>query len=83
MPPSHIPQSNLIDRLHYPLVAADLVQPDSAQPLQLGCVELDFEDLSAFEQVRDQYSGLGIKFAGAIAFNLLTLRFCLVLAQLC
>ncbi|NJL35528.1 MAG: hypothetical protein HC899_01360 [Leptolyngbyaceae cyanobacterium SM1_4_3] len=69
MPPSHIPQSNLIDRLHYPLVAADLVQPDSAQPLQLGCVELDFEDLSAFEQVRDQYSGLGIKFAGAIALQ--------------
>lgn len=69
MPPSHTPQSNLISRLHCPTVSIGLIQPEPAQPLQLGRVELDFEDLSAFEQVRDQYSGLGIKFAGAIALQ--------------
>jgi hypothetical protein len=45
------------------------MQPDLAQPLQAGFVELDFENLSAFEQVRDQYLGLGIKFEGAIALQ--------------
>jgi len=69
MLPSHMPQSNLISRLHCPSVAVRWLEPETAQPLQLGRVELDFEDLSAFEQVRDQYSGLGIKFAGAIALQ--------------
>jgi hypothetical protein len=55
--------------LHCPAVSAGLIQPEPAQPLQLGRVELNFEDLSAFEQVRDQYSELGIKFAGAIALQ--------------
>lgn len=45
------------------------MQPESTKLLQFGCVELDFEDLSAFEQVRDQYSNLGIRFAGAIALQ--------------
>lgn len=67
MPPSHTPQSNLISQLHRPAIG--FIQPDAAQPLQLSRIKLDFEDLSAFEQVRDQYSGLGIKFAGAIALQ--------------
>jgi hypothetical protein len=67
MPPSHTPQSNLISPLRRPAIG--FIQPDVAQPLQLSRTELDFEDLSAFEQVRDQYSGLGIKFAGAIALQ--------------
>ena len=69
MSPSHTSQSNLISRLHCPVVAANLMQLDPTKLLPSGFVELNFEDLSAFEQVRDQYSDLGIKFDKAIALQ--------------
>lgn len=34
-----------------------------------GVVQLSFEDLAAFDQVKDQYRGLGVWFEGAIAIK--------------
>lgn len=64
----HKPEFRLIDA---PSWAEDFIFPTAAPLacLPTGTTWLDFADLSAFEQVRNQYSDRGVQFEGAIALQ--------------